>query len=148
MKVAFTIVGVVIVLLLFGTMMTGINSARTDERTDAFAAVVTGVGETEADVVLVADLYGENILNVVSITSDNALDAPLPDSYTAATNTLTVRGLAASDTRALDVEYQYDAMTGDAAPAGTFLGFVPVFVAIAIVAIVVGAIIAAFVTRR
>lgn len=144
MKVAVTIIGVILVLLLFGTMLGGITSARTDERTDSFAAVTTGVGETEADVILVTDIYGDDILNVIEITSDLNTDAPLPDAYVAGTNTLTVRGLTASDSRNLDITYRYNALTGDSATAGTFMGFVPLFVIIALVVIVVGAMVAAF----
>ncbi len=147
MKVVLTIIGVILVLLLFGTMLGGITDARTDERTDTFVAVVTGVGETDADVELVAELYDEDILNVVSITSDNALDGPLPDAYVAVGNTLTVRGLAASDTRTITVEYRYDALTGDAAPAGTFMSLIPLFIGIAIILIIVAAMVAAFRNR-
>lgn len=148
MKAAFTIVGVVIILILFGTMMAGIKNAQTDERIDAFAAVTTGVGVTEADVVLVTDIYDNSILNVSGIVSSNALDAPLPDSFTPVSNTLTIRGLNANDTRSLEVVYLYAALTGDAAPAGTFLGMVPIFVGIAIVVIIVGAGIAVWTSRR
>lgn len=147
MKVAMTIIGVIVIILLFGTMMSGLSEARTDERTDAFAGVTTGVGVVEADVVLVAELYSDDILQVVSITSDNGSDAPLPDSYTPATNTLTVRGLAASDTRGLSVVYKYDALTGDSAPAGRFMGFLPFFIVIAVVLILVGVMVAAFKNR-
>lgn len=148
MKAAFTIVGVVVVLILFGTMMAGINAAETDERTDDFAGVATGMGVTEADVVLVTDLDGNDILSVVEITSDNIADAPLPDTYVGGTNTLTVRGLNDNDTRGLSVTYKYDALTGDAAPAKSFLGMVPLFVGIAILLIIVGAGIAAFANRH
>lgn len=147
MKAAFTIVGVIIVIVLFGTMITGIRTAQTEERLDAFTGVTTGAGENEADVILVTDVYGNDILNVVEIISDNGLDAPLPDSYTSGNNSLTVRGLAASDTRSLDVTYRYDALTGDSAAAGTFLGMVPIFVGIAVVVILVAAGVAAWSAR-
>lgn len=148
MKIAFAIIGVIVILILFGTMMTGINTAKTDERTDIFAAVVTGVGETEADVVLVTDIYDDNILNVVQILSDNEDDAPLPDSYLPGSNTLTVRGLNANDTRDLEVTYQYDALTGEAEPTARFLDMLPIFVGIGALMIVVGGIVAVFINRR
>ena len=148
MKAAFTIVGVVIVLILFGTMMAGIRSAQTDDRIDSFTGVATGVGETEADVVLVTDVYDNDILNVVEIVSNNANDAPLPDAFSPTSNNLTVRGLNANDTRSLDVTYRYDVLTGDAASAGTFLGMVPIFVGISILVILVGAGIAAWASRH
>lgn len=148
MKAAFTIVGVIIVLVLFGTMMSGIRSAQTDERIDAFAGVTTGGGIVETDVVLVTDIYDNNILNVVGIISDNPLDAPLPDSYAPLTDTLTIRGLAASDTRDLEVTYQYDVLTGDSAPAGIFLGMTPIFIGIAIIVIIIGSMVAVWASRH
>lgn len=147
MKIALTIIGVILVLLLFGTMMHGITDARTDERTDAFGAVVTAGGDFDTDVVLVADLYDNNVLNVTSITSSLNTDVPIVDSYVAGTNTLTIKGLTASETRTLTVIYKYDALTGDAATAGTFLGFTPLFVIIAVVVVVIGAIVAGFASR-
>lgn len=147
MKMAITIIGVILVILLFGTMMGGITNARTDERTDAFGAVVTGGGVTTTDVTLVADLYGDDILNVVEITSDLGTDVPLVNAYNPATNALTVHGLTASQTRTLSVVYKYDALIGDSATAGMFMGFVPLFVVIAVVFIIVGAMVAAFVHR-
>lgn len=139
MRAALAVIGVIIILVLFGTMLTGIRTAQTDERDDPFNAVLTAPGVTTAPVVLVTDIYDSSILNVTSIISDNNLDAPLPDGYVPATNTLTVRGLAANDTRNLIVTYQFGALTGDAASTGSFLGMIPIFVAIAAVVILVGA---------
>lgn len=136
MKVALTVIGVIIVLAMFGTMLGGINAAETDERTDVFAAVVTGLGETTADVILVADIFDNNILNVTSITSDNVLDAPLPDTYVEGTNTLTVRGLNANDTRGLTIVYEYDALDDQA--VGTLFGLLPLLVVVAVIMILIG----------
>ena len=148
MKAALAIIGVIIILLLFGTMIGGINQAQTDERVDAFAAIVTAPDIVIADVVLVADPFNNNILNISSIVSSNALDAPLPDTYVAATNTLTVRGLAADDTRTLTATYDYGALIGQAAAMGSFLDMLPFLIAIAVVLIVVGAGIAVFTRSR
>jgi hypothetical protein len=139
MRAALAVIGVIIILVLFGTMMAGIQTAQTDERTDTFLAVTTGGGITTAPVVLVTDIYDNNILNVTSITSDNVLDAPLADSYNSANNTLTVRGLNASDTRGLTVIYEYSALTGSAESAGTFLNLIPILVGVACLVILVGA---------
>jgi len=147
MKVVLGIIGVIFVIMLLGTMMGGIKSAQTDERTDSFV-VATGGAETTGDVVLVADLYADNILEVTRITSTVNTDNPLADTYVSNTNTLTVRGLTADETRTLAVTYRYDALTGDSAPAGTFLGLTPIFVIIACVAIVVGGIVAAFAMKH
>lgn len=148
MRAALAVIGVIVILVLFGTMMVGINNAQTDERTDTFAAVTTGGGISTASVVLVGDLYSDNILNVVSISSSNALDAPLPNGYTSASNTLAVRGLNASDTRTLTVVYKYGALVGEAAAAGTFLNMVPLLVGVSILVILVGAGIAVFAANR
>lgn len=147
MRAALAVIGVIIILTLFGTMMYGINQAQTDQRVDAFVAVATGGGITEAPVVLVADPFGNALTSVTEIVSNNALDAPLPDAYVAGTNTLTVRGLNAADTRTLTVTYMYGALVGQAAVTGEFLGLVPVFVAIAALLILVGAGIAVYSNR-
>ena len=147
MKVVMTIVGVILVLLLFSTMLGGIEAAQTDVRTDTFGAVVTAPAATTAPVVLVADLYDGSVLKVDSVTSDLGTDVPLVDSYVAATKTLTVRGLTADASRTLTVVYKYGALTGDSAAAGTFMDFLPLFIIIALVVIVVACMIAAFAHR-
>jgi hypothetical protein len=136
MRAALAVIGVIIILILFGTMMGGITAAQTAERVDAFAAVTTGGGIVEADVVLVADPFNGAL---TSIVSTEVLDAPLPDAYVAGANTLTVRGLNPSDTRTLTVTYLYGALTGTAASTGTFLGLIPIFIAIAALLILIGA---------
>jgi hypothetical protein len=146
MKVVLTIIGVILVLLMFGLMMGGIKDAQTDSRTDTFS-VTTAPAETTADVVLVADLYNDSILEITGLTSDVSTDNALQDSYVSATRTLTVRGLDDDETRTLTVTYRYDALTGDSASTGSFLGFIPIFVIIAVVLILVGGMIAVF-SRR
>jgi len=128
-------------------MMTGLNAAQTDERTDTFA-VDTGVGETDADVVLVADLFNNSLISVTDITSNCTTDNPLPDDYTSTSNTLSVRGLDTDTSRTLEVTYQYDALTGDSAPASTFMGLVPLFVIVAAVVILVASGIGGFMYFR
>lgn len=143
MKTAFSIIGAIIVIALFGTMLLGINEAQTDERTDSFGAVVTGGGVFDADVVLLGDLYDDSNLNVVSITSTLGTDVPLSGVYTAVTNTLNITGLTASQTRTLAVTYKIDALTNYAA-VGSFFGFTPLLIGVAIVIIIVAALVAAF----
>lgn len=147
MKTVLVIIGVIVVLLLFGVMLGGINSAQTDNRTDAFGAVVTGGGVTTANVVLVGDLYENDVLNVISITSDLGTDVPLVGTYTALTRTLQVTGLTAAETRTLTVTYEINALTGDNAPVGSFFGFLPIIIVVALVAIVIAAVVAAFKNR-
>jgi hypothetical protein len=146
MKAALAVIGVIIILLLFGTMIVGINSAQTTERTDTFVAP-TAVATTEADVVLVADPWNNDILNISEITSSLATDAPLPDSYVGSTNTLTVRGLTEDTTRTLTIVYVYGSLSGTPAATGDFLDMIPVFVAIAAVLIIIAAIWASYKNR-
>ena len=146
MKTAFTIIGAIIVLVLFGTMLAGIGEAQTDERTDPFGAVVTGGGITVADVVLVVPLYEGNLGNVVSITSDLGTDVPIQTDYTALTQTLEVSGLTASDTRTLTVTYKYGAL-GNYVGVNSFFGFIPLLVGVAVVIIIVGSMVGAFKNR-
>lgn len=144
MKVAMTIIGVIIILLLFGTMIGGITEAQTDERTDTFIST-TAPAEITDDVVLVADLFDGDLTNVVSITSNNEDDAPLPDAYVAGSQTLTVRGLADDDTRTLTVVYRYDDL--DNQPVGTLFGLIPLLVVVVVIAVLVAVGIAAFRNR-
>lgn len=144
MKVAMTVIGVIICLLLFGTMIGGITDAQTDERTDTFIST-TGIGETTDDVVLVSDIFDDNLNNVVSITSNNSDDAPLPDTWVGASNTLTVRGLNADDTRTLTIIYKYDNLDNE--PVQTFFWLIPLLVAVALVLVLVAVGIAAIKNR-
>jgi len=144
MKIVLSIIGVILVILMFGTMIAGIKTAQTDERTDSFGAVTTGGGITTASVVLVADLFDDSVLNVTSVTSSLNTDVPLVNTYVPGTNTLSVVGLTASETRTLTVIYKYGSLTGTSAPASSFFGFLPLLVVIALVVIVIAAMVAAF----
>lgn len=146
MKTIMIIIGVILILMMFGTMLGGINNAKTDERTDDFT-VVTGIGETTADVVLITNLYGASLLHVVSVVSSLGTDVPLQTDYTALTRTLEVSGLTADTTRTLSVSYRYDALTGDNAAAGTFLDMLPLFIGIALVVVVIAGLVMAFKNR-
>lgn len=147
------IVGVVVALLflimsmfLFPGMIGSVEDTQTVTRTDDFATVVTAPAATTANVVLVAELWQDSNLNVVTITSDLGTDVPLVGAYVAATKTLTVGGLDDDASRTLSVEYKYNRFTGDTATqaAGTFVGFWPLMLGLAIVIIIVGIGIAVF----
>ena len=145
MKAVFVIIGVIIVILMFGVMVGGIKSAQTAERTDLYNS--TTAAETDEDVVLVGTLYDEDLLNV-TITSDLPADAPVPNTYTAVSRTLNIEGLAANETRQLTVTYLYGSLTGAAASAGTFLGLTPLLVAIGVLLLIVAVIVAAMKSRQ
>lgn len=137
MQVVIGIVGVAILMIVFPIIMTATHDLQTDDQADAFEAVVTGVGETAADVVLTIDLYSDDTEHVLSITSDNENDTPVAGTYTAATNTLNVTGLNADDTRTLTVEYETDALT-DYTGMSALVGMTPLLIWVSILAIVIG----------
>jgi uncharacterized membrane protein len=147
MKIVMTIIGVILVILMFPLFILGNHAAQTTQRTDNYGAVTTGGGITTTTLTLVTDLYENNPLNVVSITSSLNTDVPIVGAYTAISHELVVNGLTASETRTLTVTYEYAALTGTSAAAGTFFGFMPLLVVIAIVVIVIAALVAAFKNR-
>ena len=84
------------------------NDFRTLEYTAPYIAP-TAPGVTTADVVLTEELFNEATANIV-ISSNNPDDAPLPFEFVGVTNTLTVSGLAADDTRTLTIVYKISAL--------------------------------------
>jgi len=139
------------VILLFNFMPNLTNSThdlQTDAATQAFPAVTTGAGETAADVVLTKDPYQDRTTSITGITSDNVLDVnPLvAATYTTATNTLHVTGLVASQSRTLTIAYETDALS-DFTMMGTIVGWTPVLIVIAVLA-VIGGTIMALIPRR
>ncbi len=146
MKTAFAIIGAILILVLFGTMISGMREAQTDEQEDNFGAEVTAPGTTTADVVLTAPLYGEELTNIVSITSTLGTDVPLATDYTPLTRTLEVSGLDDDASRTLTVTYLFGAL-GDYVGVGTFLGLTPLLVGIGAVIIIVAAMVLAFKNR-
>jgi len=146
MKMAFSIIGAILVMVLFGTMMAGMKEAQTDEQEDDFGAVVTAPAATTADVVLTAPLYGNELTNVVEITSDLGTDVPLATDYTALTRTLEVSGLDDDETRTLTVTYLYGTLD-DYAGVNSFFGLIPLLVGVVIVIIIVAAMVGAFRNR-
>ncbi|PVV83517.1 hypothetical protein [Dehalogenimonas alkenigignens] len=129
------------VILLFNFMpeLTGsTHDLSTDPASQTLAGVATGVGITEADVVLTTDPYKDRVTSITSITSDNVLDVGpiVAATYTTATNTLHVTGLVANDTRALTVTYDVAALT-DFTMMDTIVGWTPAIIIIAILAVIV-----------
>jgi len=110
-SVLMGIIMVAVMFVLFPIVMDSSHELQTDVFTQAEAAVATGAGEVAADVVLTEALWNDSNTYVTSVTSDNVLDTPVAGVYTAATQTLNVTGLAASDTRTLTIVYEYDALT-------------------------------------
>ena len=148
MKVVMTIIGVILIILLSGTMLGGIDEAKTDDRTDTILVVTAANGgsPTTGTAVLVAELYDDAIANVVSITFNDAREVATPTLYTALTRTLTVGGLNDDASRSLTITYKVDALA-DYTAVGSFFGFLPLIVVIAAVVIVIAAMVGAFKNR-
>lgn len=104
-------------VLLFAALMLAffapfVIAQNTDFRTSEYTApyiAATAPGVTTADVVLTQDLFNNATANV-TISSNNVLDAPLPFAFVSATDTLTVSGLAADDSRTLTLVYKISAL--------------------------------------
>lgn len=110
-SVLMGIIMVAVMFVLFPIVMDASHELQTDAYEQVEANVVTGAMETDADVVLDRALWGGATANVLSITSDEVTDVPVANTYTGATNTLNIRGLAADDTRTLTITYEVDALT-------------------------------------
>lgn len=143
MKVAgvmFAFVILAVVIMMFSPMNESITDIRVDTREDILSAP-TGIGETTADVVLVAPLWQATIISVETITSSVGTDIPAADSYDNSTRTLTVRDLTANtDPRSLTINYKYAALA-DSGSEGTtdkFLEYLPLIIGIGIFIIVIG----------
>lgn len=137
------IIGIAVVMVVFPIVTDSTNSVMTDQTSETFEAVVTGVGETDADVVLSEDLFGDRSASVVEITSDNVADTPEAGTYTAASNTLNVTGLAEDDTRDLDVTYKIDALE-DYTGLSQIAGITPLLIWVTIIIVLLASIGAVF----
>lgn len=102
-RIFIAILALVLLFGFSGVITTGIHDLRTDEVIQS-EEVVTGVGETTADVVLNSALFRDGISEVDSITS-TVEETPVSSSYAAETQTLTVSGLDADETRTLTITY-------------------------------------------
>lgn len=105
------IVTVAIAFVIFPIILDASHDIRVDDATDQFVNITTGVAETTANVTLTYPLYEDNSYWVGTITSTEVTDVPAAGTYVAATQNLTVTGLAASKTRTLTVPYSADALT-------------------------------------
>lgn len=135
------IIGAIVVILLLGAVMTSITAFRTDDYSDLFIST-TGGGESTESVILSQELYDSATYNVISISSNNTLDAPLPYSYAAATHTLTVSGLNTADSRLLTIDYRIDGLS-EFPGAGAGSATLPMFLILGVIGAIVGAVVSA-----
>ena len=130
MKWVYTIIGIIVICLMFPLAMTGIHSAQTDSQTDVFPACV--VAGTTTDVVLTEDLWGDRSGSVTAITATGAGAVPVAGTYVAATNTLTITGLGADTPQDITVTYDIDGTT-DFTGLGEIMGLTPLLIWVAII---------------
>lgn len=137
------IIMVAVMFIVFPIVMTSAHELQTEEYVQTEAAVTTGAAEEAADVVLDEDLWSDATANVVSITSDDGGDTPVAGTYTAATNTLNVTGLAADTTRTLTITYKTDALT-DYTGMGAMVSVAPLLIFLGVIGAVLAGLYAGF----
>lgn len=136
-SVILGIIMVAVMFVIFPIVMDSAHTLQTDAEVQTEAAVVTGAGVTDADIVLTEALWDDDNTYVTSITSDNVLDTPVAGVYTAGTLSLNVTGLAAADTRTLVLTYEYDGLT-DYTGMGALVAVAPLLLFLAVIGAVVG----------
>lgn len=108
MKAALLIISAILIIGFLPFAVASIEEFRSVDYSEPHI-VDTGIGETDADVVLSQDLFNDATANV-SLSSDNGDDAPIPSAYTAATHTLNISGLADDDSRTMTITYKIGAL--------------------------------------
>ncbi|MDD5095169.1 MAG: hypothetical protein PHV74_12460 [Dehalococcoidia bacterium] len=116
-----------IAFVMFPMVLSAAHDIQIDDTTDSFAGVTTDVAVTTANVVLTGDLWNDDNGHITSITSSLETDVPVAGTYVAATHTLSVSGLTASETRTLTVLYEADAL-GDYTGLGSMVGIAPMII--------------------
>lgn len=98
------LVVIIIGFILFGTLLTSIDSWAYAEATTAHT-IITGGAATTGNITLGNPLYDANLDNISEITSSLTADDPAPSVYDEDTDTLTVSGLEVSQSRTITVTY-------------------------------------------
>lgn len=148
-KSSGVIVGLIMVavmMVIFPIVMDSTHDLQCDTETQAEAGVTTGAGVVAANVVLDEALWDDSTSHITSVTSDNVADTPVAGTYTAATKTLNVTGLAESDTRTLTIVYEYDGLE-DYTGMGAMAGVAPLLIFIGVLGVVMGGIYTSFKSR-
>jgi len=109
-KILIGIVGLILVLILAGTVLPDvIDTTASDDYSEPFA-VTTGSGVTTTNETLSYDNYYTDLTGL-TVESDNVADTPIVMSYDVDANEVGISGLAASDTRTLTIGYYREAGT-------------------------------------
>ena len=137
-KIVMTIIGVVILFIMFPMLMTSIDAFQTAEYTETESGVTTGAGVTTANVTLNKELWQDDEGNVTSITSNITGESPTADSYVTTTKLLTVAGLDVSETRTLIITYEYESLSDTYTGLKEFTRLSPFLIMVAILFVVLG----------
>ena len=131
---------IVIGFVLFPTLLDSFESMAYTEATTS-RTVATGAGEANATIVLGNELYSDNMDYVGSVSSTLGTDDPAPAAYNGSTDTLTVSGLTANETRTLSVVYS---TARDDSPIDIVRPIMPFFILMMFVIAGVGMIVLTF----
>jgi len=137
MKSIILIISACLIIILLPAVLLSINDFRMDDY-EASYTTATGANATTTDLTLTQELFSDETYNAV-VTSNLTSDAPIPSSYVAATQVLTVSGLTASNSRLLTVTYQIDAL-GDYMGMGILSTVWPIFIGMGVLGIIVAAV--------
>ena len=132
------------VLLFMLPLTLAVYGFKTDVETDYYT-YSTGVGVTTGSVVLQKAIY-DNDTDTLTITSDDADDAPLYSSYNTTSRSLAFSGLSGNTTRTLTVMYDIDAL-GAGAGLETLVDKLAWFLLLIVIAFPVAGIAAIFTNR-
>lgn len=137
MKSAALIIAVVIIILALPAVLVSLDDFRLDEQVDTYVVTTDNVTTTYS-ATLSQDLYNDDTRNA-SVSSNYTSDAPIASSYTSASNTLSITGLAVSRTRMLTVTYDIEGLN-DYFGAGTGARIIPLLIILGTLAVVAGAV--------
>jgi hypothetical protein len=139
MKPVFALLGVGFVILMLGAVMLALGTFRGAEFTEPHNVTTAG-GATTTAIVLANEVLDNSTTNI-EVLSDDSDDAPVPYLYTENNHTLTINGLAESTTRTLTITYNVPRLDDFTDIASRYL---PSFMIIGGIAIVIGSAISAF----
>lgn len=141
--VFMVIVAAVILFMLPLTEM--IYDFRTDQRADDFT-VTTAAGVTTANVTLGKPVFDDDT-QTISFSSNTTTDIPVVSSYNVTSRQLLIAGLTASTTRAVEVTYDIDALTGEGSAISSLMDRVPAVYLLIVIAFPIAATVAVLIGR-
>ena len=140
MKSISILFGVGFICLMLAAIMGALNAFRAVDVTEPHNVTLTGSDNTTASFVLANDVLDNNKVNI-TVYSPNVGDAPVAYGYVSATHLLTVNGLLPDTSRQLSVVYKVSRLDGF---VDLMVRFVPAFLVIGLIFIIIGAAVAIF----